>query len=572
MILSSDLAIVPKRKKRWSEVYATMSVHTQNAIPTELFQQRRPLESENEKALKYREDNYRNTSKSAFDLAIDQYLEVANSVDAVVKVGEVTSEYLEDFQLFDGFKMVDLRQWLFNFVGRYRQTDPNSFVVVLPRHPFMQLIPSFDAEIPDFNNVKNQRIGVYVWLIASSDIDYISDYHFKFKAGEWKIDNDGTTRPYYFSVTNNAVTIHIPFKGNNKIDYRDIPYYDLQGMKHYPAFVIGGKSIVERADNGVLFQYYVSDFYGGAQVSDLLIGQLSDLQIVESRFVYPEKWVMQKDCPAHCMPTAQGIYHLDGKRCSTCKGEGYIVDTTPLGTHVMTEADRTDSGDIKPPVGFISPDVSILKHGADRVDFYNDWKSRELGLMSQNMTNQSGESKRYDMMQKVSMITAIVTDLYRLYENVLGAISTYLNDTESVEITLPKDMDVKNADDISIELSEAKKSDLPYPAIVELTRKFMLAKFGNNEVNKRIIDFLSLEDKLFVYGIEDLKSAVAVFGSDITNRDKTVHLMGWQILTSMHLDVMQLSDEDLRKKFYEKIDLITPEKVEIDVFSRSLAE
>jgi hypothetical protein len=553
--------------EKWRGVYHSMVVHTQDAEPVKLFRERRPLESSNLYALQYRLDNHRNVVKSAFDLAIDQYIEAANNIDATVKIGAVTEEYLSTFRLFDGYKGITLKDWVFQFVGRYKQTDPNSFVVVLPMHPTEDLIPTYEAEIPMMETAANMRPRPTTWLVPFNDVTYVDDYTFTFKAGAWTINPKGITEPYYFSLTKDQITLIYPTEtkqngGKKSVEYVEVPWYNVGGYESYTAFVTGGKSIVWSDAQGEIYQYYISDFYGAAQIADILVGNMSDLQIIESRFTYPEKWARKKECNAvGCMlDHSDGMYKVGGKVCGTCAGTGYIQDTSPLGTHQLDDKeDYAESGNPKLPVGYVTPDTAILKHKADRTEAYYHWMMRELGLnVSQNMTNASGESKRYDMMQKVTLISSIVVDIYRLYENVLNAFAWYLGDTEKVVITLPKDFDIKNADDISDELKAAKEANLPYAVLTELTKRYMLSKFGNNEKNRKKVEYLALKDKLFVYGIEDLRNAIAIHGTDITNTDKVSHIMGWQVLDEILREDPEISMEELDRQFMERIAVYIP--------------
>jgi hypothetical protein len=554
---SKKVSVLDLAKRKWSEVYHSMAVHTQNMLPTKTFEARRPFESQHNNALGYRLANYRNVNKSDFDLAIDQMIEACNSMDADTVMGEDLLNYLETYRLFDGYKVVNLYQWVFNFICRYKQTDPNAFVVVLPSHPTTKLIPSYEYEIPNFNNVVNKKIQTITWLVPHNDIEFVSDEEFTFKAGVWVVNKDEKTATYSFRLTKEAVYLIYPEEVNNEIVYKEVFYYDLEPSKldSYTAYVLGGNSVTVSDNDGEIFQYYLSDLFGAGEVADILNGQLSDLQICESRFLYPRHWIIKKDCDnIGCDKDIDGIFKVDGVMCGRCQGQGTYHDTTPLGSHILTDADRTDNGDIKAPEGFITPDTAILQHGADRVTFYDDLKMRKLGLLAQNMTNQSGESKRYDLMQKTSLISRVVTDNFRLYDNILYAQAKYIGDTVIPYTILPRDMDVKNSDDIKDELADAKDSDLPYPAIVELTKRYMLAKFGKSNVNKKKVDFLALYDKLFVYGIEDLKSAVALFGNDITNRDKMIHLLGWQLLDEVD-NIVELTNEQIAVQFES---LLTP--------------
>ena len=113
---SKKVSVLDLAKQKWSEVYHSMAVHTQNMLPTKTFEARRPFESQNDNALGYRLANYRNVNKSDFDLAIDQMIEACNSMDAETVIGAELSKYLETYRLFDGYKVVNLYQWTFNFI------------------------------------------------------------------------------------------------------------------------------------------------------------------------------------------------------------------------------------------------------------------------------------------------------------------------------------------------------------------------------------------------------------------------------------------------------------------------
>lgn len=551
----------------WAKIVETMKVHLAGAVPSNLFKQRRPMESKTNSSLTYREENYRNVTKSMFDLAIDQTTEVANTIDYNLKAGDKTLEAITKYKLHDGYKSVGLKSWVIDFIGRYKQYDPNGVVSVMPVHPTEKFMANYDYNIPNFNNVINTNIGFEVYLVPSADIIDITDDEILYKAGSWIVNDKGQKYPYYVHQDKNIITIIYPTEvhseGKKSIEWLQHPYYNYNG-ETYPSFVIGGKPVTLTDENGEVYQYFQPDFFGAAQVADLLIGIQSDLQVIESRFTYPEKWLKKKACNNTCMPAANGVHYIGEDVCSTCRGSGFIFDTTPFGVHHLDDQeDFTESGQVKPPVGFITPDTSILKHDADRLDYYYKWLMRELGLNVQNLTDQSGESKRYDMMQRISMISNIVIDIYRLYENIVVAISTYLNDATEVKGTLPDDFDVKNSADIQSELIEAKKSDLPYPVLVELTKKYILSKFGNNEINKKKVEYLALNDKLFVYGIEDLRNAVATFGSEITAQDKMAHIMGWQVLDSIEA-LADLTISEIRPKFNELILEMTPVTVEAE--------
>ena len=537
-------------KLEWERIVKNMRPHTQGVVPLELYEQRQPQEMSDAFARAYRVNNHRSITKSPFDIAISRDLNAAIRVDATEVIPEMTLEAVNQMSMTDGYKRVTLKEWIIDFVGRYRQTDPNSMVVVLPKHPTTALTPRYDVELPDFNQVTSMTIKTMVWLVPSEDIDYLSESAILFKAGSWVYNSEGKTKPYYYSIEisdnveeGGQVYIIYPTESltDKVVTYQSAPYYKID-HSFLPAFVTGGKLQLLVDEMGEYIQYYTPDYWGAAEWGNQAMCQMSDLQICEKRFTYPEKVVVAKECEAvggYTDPMS-GIHMTtmeDGsiRRCVQCAGKGYIVDSSPLGVHIVRKGSgMNDEGDIKDPVKFITPDVTILQHSADRTADYYDRMLSELFVTKQNMTNQSGESKSWDAIQRQQNTEAIVRDLYRIYYNVVASIAVYVGDDEmEVNISLPADLDVADANDALIDLGEAKKAGVSYPIIVEKTKRHLLKMLGNTKETEAIVNYLAKKDKLFGYSPAEITNAIATFGASITEKDKAVHFFGYQVLQDL---------------------------------------
>lgn len=553
----------PPVADKWQEVYNSMSVHTQGAMPEDIFKQRRPLESENEAILNYRKENHRSITKDEFDKAISDYTSTALNLDVTIEYGDSdVKEYESALKLKDALKTVSLKNWVIKKNGAYRQTDPNALIAVLPKHISEEFIPNYQNELPNFDNIKNKKIDVDIRLITSSNIIAVDTEYLIFKAGNYKYGpEEQDTDTYYFVLTKEQTFIVIPKKDGDKKLLVQVPYYK-NNLPELPITVIGGKLIIEQYEDGSLLEYYVSDFHGAAAWGDLTIGQGSDLRVCEIRYVYPRHWRIKVKCDnAHegCHQE-NGKYVVDsGETCSRCNGTGYIMDTSPMGTMMIDKGGvlLSSDGKFQEPEGFITPPTEILKHGAERESFYFDKMLSSLCVMSQNMTNQSADSKSYDVSHKVDRNTTIIIDLYLMYENILNIIDLYRGGKGNIKISFPQDFDVRNADDILYQLAEAKKSGAPYVVQVELTKRYLLKNFGDSNVNQFIVEFLSNADKLFAYGTEELQSAKATFGSDISSKDVLLHHQGFQILRKL-ID----SDESILDKDYDEVKIIIDKELD----------
>lgn len=581
MTVDQILGIVTSKKRppvaaKWQEVYDIMAVHTHGAIPEKIFKQRRPLEMQNEFVKKYRKENYRAITVDEFNKAINDYLEVSMNLDVTVNYpNDDLKTYESSVKIQDGLKQISLRQWILGRVGAYRQTDPNAMVVQIPKHPTTTFVPRYDADLPNFDDVRTKQVDISYHLVPSFDIMSVGYDHIVFKGGNFTYNKEGKAKPYYFAITKEQTWLVFPFEsseqGTQNIKYQAYPWYK-NDIDELPAVVIGDILVTQLVEDGSLQQYYVSDYTGAAAWGDKALGQDGDLQICENRFTYPRHWRIKVKCDNHAggctMHESTGKYMIvdeqgQQKICPRCNGTGNIVDTTPMGTFLVDpKGSLFTEGKFQEPEGFISPPSEILQHSADRVAYYFDKMQGALCIFSQNMTNQSGESKSYDLIHKVSMNTRIVMGNFNTYASVLAITDKFRGGDGNVTITFPEDLDVKNANDILYEITEAKKSNLPYVVLVELTKKYLLKKFGKSKLNEKLFNFLSRYDKLFSFGLDDLQKAKSVLGGDITVKDIYIHSNGYQLM----LDLLK-TNEGLLDKKYE--DIVSVVDLYVDKFTTS---
>lgn len=520
----------PSIAKEWSRVYDLMRVHTQGATPLHIFNDRRPMESRNNYSLDYRLSNYRAITMSSFEQAIDSYVETASNLDVKVDVDSATlMEKISSIFIGDGIKKYSVKDYVVNAIGRLRQTDPNALLVVLPKHPFENITPSYNTEIPLFQGAAlTKEVGIDIKVVYSSAIKYVDADNLLFEAGQWEYDK-GLYKPYYYGINKDTTFILYPKKGDS-IEYVEQEFYS-NALSKVPFIAIASKQVYS---DGIAF--FVPEFLGAAYFGDLAIGQNSDLQICEVRYTFPIKYEVRRECTNQlaytCPTTGKHLLRDTNHVCGECGGVGFITDSSPLGTYFINQKTGIDADanqELKAPIGFVTPPSDILKHSADRVDYYLSKMKDELCLIAQNTTNQSGESKRYDMMQKVTMVTNIVTDIYRIYGELIGVIGGFLERKEvQVKLTFPDDFDIKNASDILTDIIDAKKANLPEVALRQMTIDFFVKKFG--EAYRSKIEFLEKVDKLFIYGVDDLVKAKAIFGDSITNRDLAIHAFGFDVI------------------------------------------
>lgn len=569
----------PPVTEKWAEVRDVMATHLWGKPPERIFKTRRPLESSNEYALTYRIENFQPITKQPFSQAVAAILETVNHIFVDFKnVDDNTKQFVEDYRITAAGRTYDLDSYIKTFTAKQVESDPNAVMVVLPKHPTEVLIPDFREELPNFNNVVNQFVGLEVMVIPSSDVHFISDTELWYTPGVWvyDIEKDGKekTENYYYVITADATRLVIPYKTKDGFDYRFEDYY--ANALDNPPFDVIGNSPVQEDVNGEMVEYQESHYAGAVAIGNDCLGVKSDADIINTRFTYPEKYMHMERCTyPGCVPCSDPKSPYNGlfvnwdytdensPSCTTCKGcngSGQVApDTSPLGTHFVAKSDVWDEhGKFTPLIGFVTPDMSSPEYMTKLWNDLFDQMEDALFLMRQNMTNQSGESKSYDWRQKVTLLTKATRNIYGIYENVLNAIQGFLRGDEDIEVMLPPDMSIKSTQDITLELGEAVNTSSLY--VSQLTRELILKKFGNTATNRRIVDFLSLNDLLFGMNTDEVLKTVISYPVTSRARLQAIHDKGFAILERIARDANfeSISDEQLSELFNAELDKIVP--------------
>ena len=572
MGFKEDIKHKPSAYRKWEEIRDVMSYHLAGNPPRRIYETRRPLESSNQYALDYRLENFQPITKMPFKTAVDAIVETASHVYAkAIGLEQNTINYLSDYTNKVAGKNYSLKEYFIDFVTRMVEADPNGVSVQIPVHPNTELVADYRIELPDFNTIQNEFIDISIQQISSSKIYYITEDELWYKAGDYLYDiNEGKEmyEPYFYLLTKDTTKLAIPYKTTEGYDYKIIDFY-FNGLDVPPFQVIGNNHVMEEVGDDYI-SYHESTYAGSVAIGNEVLGVKSDSQIVDTRFTYPEKYMNMERCghpgcrenkdPDSPLAGLFVNYASDGTctTCGTCSGTGKVApDTSPLGTHWISKSDLFDDDNkFVPPTVYITPPLESPEYLDKkwRLDF-QDMKSA-LFLMDQNMTNQSGESKSFDVKEKVSVLTSAVKNIFSLYQHSLNSIQGYLRGESNVVIITPPDFNIKTSQDITNELSEAKNTSSLYTS--ELTSELLLKKFGNTEKNRRLIEFLEMNDKLYGMTTDEIVKLKAIYGTDLTIRDQMIHDKGLAVLKklSKEEDFNNWEDEKLKSEFEKQIDVL----------------
>lgn len=510
-------------KQRWAEISQTMSTHIDGVCPLHIYIDRRPLESQDPYAIEYRVNNFRPITKEAFDRAIAGVVEVCSEANVEVKIPDsIKTEELE-------IKDKDVYEFCMADLVRIREVDPNAVVVVMP-----------EVEEIDENMVMIE--GIKVLLVKSSDIDKITKDYIRFIGGKQKVRD--VEKNWYVVINDGKYWLEVP---NEDDKYDVIPIIEVDSdIKPYTWI---SSNVVYEGKYTLRLPY----FFGSAAWGDKYYGNESDLTVQETRYTYLKEIRAKEKCnevgyiadPI----TGRHINAMTNEVCPKCKGTNYVKDDSPFSvTYVDFDRLTSEGKPIPTVVQYAEPPQGALTNAQSRVDVYYERMCESLGLLQQNLTNQSGVSKGFDYKQKLNVIYHIMKDNMRVLKYIYRSAEQFKNlNIEPVsDVYLVGELGKATVNDLLVSLSEAKKNMSPPNVIMDLVDQIYM-KTINPEWAELIIDIAHEYDKLYIYGADEITTARANLGATIGVREVTIHNT---IITVI-------------EKYLEQTDERDPEKIKV---------
>ena len=536
-----------------TDAFFRASIHLLNEVPLKIFEERRPYESLTDHALKYRLSNYRNETTSLFTKSNQDIQEVLNESEIYIKTeSESLKKWVAEFSKWQDLKHYDFNKYFYDYILSTKLVDANSVLFPLP------IIEGgkFNAN-ESFIPLEGKKISVELMVFKCVDILTQTDTEIKIRGGKWAINSkDGVIyKDFYFILKDKDLFIEKPTLD----EYEIIPYYKYPTLVN--PIVCLGKNLAER--NG--HKYFVSEYFGSLQIADKYVGIDSDLTVINSRS-HPIKYAFKQNCTqlgcSYSMEHKRfGLLDFDGQwsLCGTCNGTGEVnADTSPFTTIKIAKKEgmNDESIETKNPIGFVAPPVEILTYNKDLSnELYQRLANSLCVNVSQNITNQSAESKSYDISQKVTLISNICDDLIRIERQALFFIGCILENKSSISIEMvtPTNWDVKANTDLLNELSQAKLANYPYFVLLKIIKQILNKQYKDNPFKDDIINLLVKKDKLIAYGLADIGSARAVFGEDISQKDIAIHNYGEMIIEQISNEKMLNENLDFEVEFDKRI-------------------
>jgi hypothetical protein len=485
-------------KQRWAEIVQTMSTHINGVCPMHIYINRRPLESNNPYALKYRVNNFQPLTKDAFDRAISGIVDVCSNADIQVKAPE---EIISGTWLIKG---KDIYYFCQSDLVRIRETDPNAVIVVLP-------------VINETSQSSVEIIGVDIRLVLSDEIVHMNDYEIKFIGGT--IEVKGKHIPYYYYIEDGQYSVIYP---NEKGEYETYAIVQLPERKPY----------IDISSNWVYegrYKLKMPYLFGAAAWGDKFYGQESDFTVQATRYTYLKEIRAKEKCDQiGCITDPLSGLHIQAdnkKPCVKCNGSGYVKDDSPLGT-IYVDYSKLNSEERAFPqvISWAEPPQNALTTSKEITDDYFNKMCEALGLIKQNNTNQSAVSKEFDYKEKLSVIYKIFQDNTNVCQEIYRSIEYILLNQEQQpsQVYLVGELGKSDVTDLLVKLSESKTNQSP-PSLISAIIDQIYQKLLPPDYSDLIIKIAKKYDKLYIYGSNELTTAKAQFGNSITEKTVIIH-------------------------------------------------
>lgn len=473
-------------KSKAVELYEEMAVHIEGAFPDRLITTRRPHEGED--ILKYRKANYEPITKGGMQEAVDSLHRIYN--DLYYSINSNSEEFLEyiNSNVFDGFTYMGYVQ---NRLTKQMLLDPNAWLVVLPTgegltqsnvsvKPVVVEVPCTEQymQTPDF-----------IMFRAVDEYEMV-------EGANYKAEYSGAV--FYIVTTSDIYRVRqIGKKSDNNFT---VDFVYTHGQNSIPYVVLGGEWVSTARVYESFFAQYVPN-------ANEAIRQYSDWQGSMVTCAYPIRVIKYVDCTN---PECHGGYvSTEGgsqEACGVCNGAGKIIPSSPYGV-IMREdvTDIDEQADKTPPIEFVSPDTSILQYSKDAWNEQLETAKNNLHIY-QGYAGESAEARLIGQEREYAMINKISNNVYdNLVAGVLDIMAAYMdvNGNITIQVTKPKEFQLKSASDLRDEVKALKEAGAPQPVIKEATRNYLLRKFDNNEKAQNEQLFLLDYDPLYTYGLEE---------------------------------------------------------------------
>jgi len=527
--------------KEQKELCEVISVHAQlNKFPEKMMRTRAPNETEEE--LKYRKDNFE-------PITMPYWYRAVASVNGRIWSDQnhrltFTDEDVEEYFTKEFPLSGSIIQYFKSIVTPYKINDANAVLALKIGEIETYLDEATNEEKEDSTVPVEASLQIYG---CENVLIYSPNKYALFISSE-KSEVNYNGKPemsgMVFLLYDENAIYKIKQTGK-KIDYNFIleTYYE-HNLGYLPCKKLQGipKQDIKDTQRDLIYYSY---FTPAVPLLNKVLKQDSSLDASISKVAYPIRTYYEDECDE---PTCEGGKIPEWKEggektyvnCSKCGGTGKGgIRFSPMKDHVLrTPKKNAIEEEVPlpfPAIAYVSPDSAILTFLKDKIKdeivaaftFINI----DVSNKGDNTGSQTGIEVKIDREELFSFLLHFSSELFDLLEFSMTAICEVRYAKENLfTLQAPKTFEIYSADELTVELGEAKKAGIPEIAIREMTKDYMTQRFSQQTGLAQIIDVVFKVDG---YATKDT-TEIAILKSN-----NLIHL--WQAI--LHEEIYQFIDQ-----------------------------
>lgn len=458
-----------------------VAVHAQRKVfPYELLITKAPNQTEAE--WNYQCGLYESYTRSVWGRALNKTKIIANKQNYSITGWDAEQQkyFYQDYPLYHS-----VESYFFDIVREEKINYPNKLLVIEPLD-----IPMKSGEdglpVPD----DSKMIEPVSRIIEEQNImHYVENQFTMIYTGKRKLKS-GAEYPVFKIYDKDRIyecSVKATDEKGKAIYSLDLIYTHNWG--YVPCRKLGGKPSV--VDGDVFNESYFSD-----AIPDLngVIRLKSNLDMAYMANVFPVRIERESDCThsegnRSCSggtiwrPSADGITG-EHVQCPSCKGTGRRSHYSPTSVYVVSDKSKGIPSDRLPldeVVSFASPPSEALKLLKDHID---DQREDAFSFLfkSAEKVQQTAEGSHLEKEEFHAFLLQLSSELFDLMEFDIEAKGWYRWGDKFVKPTIsrPTSFSFRTPADITAEISEAVKSEMPDPYVYVLLLELASTRFNSN--------------------------------------------------------------------------------------------
>jgi hypothetical protein len=486
------------------EKYRVLRHASSDVFPYEVLRAKAPNQSDAE--WEYQRRLYKPKTNAIWNRALNKTKVIGNKQNYSIHFPDEDSGFYDycnkDFPIYSS-----LVSWVFDILAGDKINFPNRVCLVYPVVPRKENgeVDQSELALPvpiilDEEQIVHFEYGeklVYITSWESGKMKFVGVD----KSGFYEYEQDGK------NVTETLIYSHT--------------------FDFLPAFKLRGKAELKGGE--ILYHSYFSD---AIPTLDEAIQVNSNLMMSHFKLAFPIIIEVVDDC--HVCNGRGTVMNAEGsiETCGTCEGTGVRQSLSPTSTYQVRATRGMNENNIlplTPPVQFAAPSSDILRYGKEML---NELLSNAFNFLFQSEKADAGTAtgKQLELQEFHSFLVEFSNSVFDDLEFLFEAIANLRYNGEIVlpQISRPTEFSFKTNAEITAEIAEARKNNLPETYLSALLNESAETRFNTTSVGDEFMLQKRL-DKYWYMDVGQLRLNAAV----IAPADLTLHLCFTTIIENL---------------------------------------